>query len=153
MFINFVSYPLGECGQRFVNFANLFKEPPLGFIDVFYYFLNLCFFYFISDLYYFLPSADFLFVLLSLIHLGCGLRCWCEIFLHFWGRLLLLWTSLWALLWLHPIDFEWLHLHYHLSFRWWVNLSTWDFSSFFEEGLFAMNFPMSTALVASHRYE
>ena len=50
-----------------------------------------------------------------LIHLGGGLSCQFEIFLLIWGRPVLLWTSLWALLLQHPIGFEWLCLHYHLS--------------------------------------
>ena len=33
--------PLGESGQRFVNFVYLFKETALGFIDFFCCFLNL----------------------------------------------------------------------------------------------------------------
>ena len=42
----------------------------------------------------------------------CGLSCWFEIFLV-WGRPVLLWTSIQALLLWHTVDFEWLCFHYH----------------------------------------
>jgi len=66
VYLGFFSPLLGESGQRFVNF----KEPALGFIFfsiVFYYFID-----FFSDLYDFLPSANFWFCLFFffLIHLG-----------------------------------------------------------------------------------
>jgi len=38
------------------------------------------------------------------------------------------------------------------SFRWWVKLSIWGFSSFFREACIAMNFLLSTAFAASHRF-
>ena len=38
------------------------------------------------------------------------------------------------------------------SFRWWVKLLTWDFSSFLRKACMAMNFPLSTAFVAPHRF-
>ena len=45
----------GQPGQRYINFLCFFKEPVLGFIDFFSPFLkNLCFIYFLSDLYCFL---------------------------------------------------------------------------------------------------
>jgi len=38
------------------------------------------------------------------------------------------------------------------SFRWWVKLSIWDFSSFLRKACIAMNFTLSPAFVASHRF-
>ena len=38
------------------------------------------------------------------------------------------------------------------SFRWWVKLSILNFSSFLRKACTAMNFPLSTAFVASHRF-
>jgi len=55
-----------KCAQSLVvNFVHSFKEQALGFIDFFFlFFLNLYFIDFLSDLYDFLPSADFRFYLL-----------------------------------------------------------------------------------------
>ena len=53
-------------GHRFVRFAYCpFREPALDFIDFFFYcyFFNLYFTDFLSDLYDFLPPADFRFYL------------------------------------------------------------------------------------------
>ena len=38
------------------------------------------------------------------------------------------------------------------SFRWWVKLLIWDFSSFLRKACIATNFPLSTAFAASHRF-
>ena len=38
------------------------------------------------------------------------------------------------------------------SFWWWVKLLIWDFSSFLRKACITMNFPLSTAFVASHRF-
>ena len=38
------------------------------------------------------------------------------------------------------------------SFRWWVKLSIWELPSFLRRGCIAMNFPLSTAFAASHRF-
>ena len=58
---------LGEPGQRFVNFVCPFKGPALDLIVVvvvvFYCFLSLYFIYFLSDLYYFVSSVEFIFCL------------------------------------------------------------------------------------------
>ena len=69
-----------------------------------------------------------------------ALRWWIKLsiwdFLLFRERPVLLWTSLWALLLWHPMDFEWLCLHDHLS--WGIfflisflisSLTHWFFSS------------------------
>ena len=38
------------------------------------------------------------------------------------------------------------------SFRWRVKLSIWDLSSFLRKAWIAINFPLSTAFAASHRF-
>ena len=38
------------------------------------------------------------------------------------------------------------------SFKWWVKLSIWNFSSLFRRAFIAMNFLLSTAFAASHRF-
>ena len=38
------------------------------------------------------------------------------------------------------------------SFRWWVKLSNWDFSSFLRNAYIAVTIPLNTAFVASHRF-
>ena len=72
----------------------------------FFFFLNLYFIDILSDLYDFLPSANF--------------RFFCFSFSN--------------------------------SFRCWVWFSIWDFSSFLRKACVAMNFPLSTAFVASHQF-
>ena len=57
----FFSPLLSESGQRFVNFVYPFKEPAVGFINFLYFFLNLYFVDFLSNLYDFLPPTDFRF--------------------------------------------------------------------------------------------
>ena len=57
VYLAFLSFLLGESIQRFVNQSCLpFKEPVLGFIDFLPIFKISDL---LSDLYYFLPSADF----------------------------------------------------------------------------------------------
>ena len=66
----------------FIDFVDLFKEPALSFIDLFYCFLCLYFIYFCSDLYDFFPSTNFGFCLFSFSSwLGIKLCCLFEIFL------------------------------------------------------------------------
>jgi len=62
-FIWVLSFLPGKSGQRFVNFIYPFKEPALVFIDFSLLLFNLYFIYFLSDLYYSLPSVDFKFCL------------------------------------------------------------------------------------------
>ena len=38
------------------------------------------------------------------------------------------------------------------SFKWRVNLSIWDLSSFLRKACIAINFPVSTAFASSHRF-
>ena len=108
---------LGESSQRLANFVYLFKEPALGFIDLFLLFFWISILL-ISSL---ISMISFLMLTFSFVcstlsnHLGGGLSCWFAIFLLFWGRPVLLWISLWALLLQHPMDFKWLYLYYHLS--------------------------------------
>ena len=49
-----------ELGQMIVDFLYPFKEPTLSFID---FSSSLSLFYFLSGIYYFLPSSDFRFCL------------------------------------------------------------------------------------------
>ena len=60
VYLGSLSFLLGEPGQRFVNFVYPFKEPTLGML-IFSIFFNLYFIYFLLDLYYFLPFANFRF--------------------------------------------------------------------------------------------
>ena len=49
------------------------------------------------------------------------------------------------------IGFRFPCLSFSNSFRWWINLSILDFSSFLRKACITMNFRLSTAFVASHR--
>ena len=54
--ILFICVPFSEPGQMVVKLVYSISEVALDFIEFFYYFLKL---YFLSDLCYFLPYADF----------------------------------------------------------------------------------------------
>ena len=96
---------------RFIDFY-LFREPAFSFIDLFllFYLFSLWFlvFYPFSCLWAFPPSFPSYFRCIKL-------DCWLGIFLVFWDRPVLLWTSLLELLLLHPIDFGKLYFHFQLS--------------------------------------
>ena len=82
-----LSLLLGEPGQRFINLVYHFKEPTVGFIDLFLFFK--IYMLFISSLIFIYPSFCWLwilFVLLFLILLDGELGCLFEIFLISWGR-------------------------------------------------------------------
>ena len=59
-FVDLIPLPffLDESVHTFVNFVYLLKEPAFSFINL-YYFFNLFFIYFCSDLYYFFSSTNF----------------------------------------------------------------------------------------------
>ena len=116
----------------------------------FYYFLkkNLCFIYFLSDIYYLLPlgfvyssfwgQTDFRFCLFffyqffQVVDQFVYLRFF---FFFFWWNPVLLWTSLSGWLLLHPTDFVWLCSYCNLSqgvfwFPLWFNhLPSWFVTS------------------------
>ena len=62
LFTWILSFFLTETCQRFVDLVYPFKKnPAFGFIDFFSFLKSLYFIYFLSVLYYFLPSDDFRF--------------------------------------------------------------------------------------------
>ena len=98
-----------------------FCSCSLSLILLFYWSLLVSFIsiYFWSDLYNFFSSANFggllAFFLLFLGSLGVRLGCLFDVLFISWGRLLvLLWTSLLALLLLHCIGFGLSFIHCHL---------------------------------------
>lgn len=86
--LRFLHFPFAYLGHSLFFLVNLItdlsivfiyplKEPALGLIDFFLLFLNLCFLYFLPDLYYFFPSVDFKFWLSFFLALSSGrLGCW-----------------------------------------------------------------------------
>ena len=85
----------------------------LIFASLFHFFF-VCFIYFCSDFYYLFLLLTFGFpFLLFLIALGVKLGCLFDVSLVSWGRVVLLWTTLLALLLLNPIGFGLLCSHFN----------------------------------------
>ena len=99
-------------------FCYLLKEPAFTSVDLCYSLLCLFFTYFCTDFYDFFPSVNFgvfffVAVLLFLVTLGVKLGCLFDVSLVSWGRLVLPWISLLALLLLNPVGFRLLCFHFY----------------------------------------
>ena len=110
------SFFLDESGQWFDYCIYLLKESAFSFVDFCYSLLCFFFTYFHSDFNYFFPSTNFGF-LLFLVALSINLDYLFDVSLVSWGKFVLLWTFLLALLLLNPIDNGLLCFYFHF-FLW-----------------------------------
>ena len=73
---------MDDMAIKFINFANLFEEQALRFIDLFCCIFSLYFIYFCSDIYYSFPSTKYgLCFFLFLVPLGVSIGFLFKIFL------------------------------------------------------------------------